>query len=371
MAGRHALPVEDRQTTGSTTGADRPRPSLSRSADTPAARSGRRAAIAAERGAAFVRAQDTATGGGATAVLEHEVAAERVATAERVGTPEHTAVVPERHVVVTSTDPEHRPAEASRRAETHRAEAHHAAARLVAVRRATAARALPATTPAVAPVARRDRRSVRAKRLSLVIAPVLAMTSCVAFGLPANAAPLSTAAIATSSVPASQHYTVARDVLLPEIEQDGTTIVSAPAPTEVVVSGGATVGNATTAIVAALGQGGKRAQIIQTALTYLGDPYVEGGATHQGIDCSGLTMMAYQSVGISLVHYVPTQDAAATTIPESEAQPGDLVVYDSEAHVGLYLGDGLVIQAPHPGEPVDIIPMFSAPHHFARILPAD
>ena len=47
--------------------------------------------------------------------------------------------------------------------------------------------------------------------------------------------------------------------------------------------------------------------------------------------------------GIPLVHYVPTQDAAATTIPESEAKPGDLVVYDNEDHVGIYLGQGLVL----------------------------
>jgi cell wall-associated NlpC family hydrolase len=81
-------------------------------------------------------------------------------------------------------------------------------------------------------------------------------------------------------------------------------------------------------------------------------------------------MVAYQAVGIQLAHYVPTQDAVATTIPASEALPGDLVVYDNEDHVGLYLGDDLVLQAPHPGEPVDIIPMFSAAHHFARVLPA-
>ncbi|WIB64577.1 MULTISPECIES: C40 family peptidase [unclassified Curtobacterium] len=312
MAGRHALPVEDRRTRRADTSAVRPRP---------------------------------------------------------------TATVAERVVVVASPLAEHRPAEASRRAEIRRAEAHHAAARLAAVRRVTAARALPvvATAPAVAaPVLRHERRAVSAKRLSLIVAPILAMTSCIAFGLPANADTLSSAAAAvTSSTPGAQQYTVSRDITLPVIEHDGTTIIAAPAPTEVVVSGGATVSGAQSAIVDALSAGGKRAQVIQTALTYLGDTYVEGGATHAGIDCSGLVMVSYASVGIPLVHYVPTQDAAATTIPESEAQPGDLVVYDSEAHIGLYLGNGLVIQAPHPGEPVDIIPMFSAPHHFARVLPAD
>lgn len=133
---------------------------------------------------------------------------------------------------------------------------------------------------------------------------------------------------------------------------------------------GASVPAVAAAIVAALNEGGPRSAIIQDALSYLGDPYLIDGTTHAGIDCSGLVMVAYEQVGIQLVHLVSAQDAVATTIPESEALPGDLVVYNDHEHIGLYLGDGLVIQAPHPGEPVDIIPVFSAPHHFARILPA-
>lgn len=230
-------------------------------------------------------------------------------------------------------------------------------------------RPLPAVTPVVdAAVAKHVRRSVSAKRVALVVAPVLALSTLTLAG-PANADTLGSASAATGSSTAGQSYHVARDIVVPVIDNGEITssVVSYPA---VVVNGGATAAQAQAALGSALSAGGKRAQLLQTALTYLGDPYVEGGASHSGIDCSGLVMVAYASVGISLAHYVPTQDAAATTIPESEAQPGDLVVYDSEAHVGLYLGDGLVLQAPHPGEPVDIIPMFSAAHHFARILPA-
>ncbi len=124
-----------------------------------------------------------------------------------------------------------------------------------------------------------------------------------------------------------------------------TTIVSYPT---IVTKYGVTTQQAEAAISKVLSAGGKRATIVSTALQYMGDPYVEGGASHSGIDCSGLTMVAYAAVGIPLVHYVPSQDAVATTIPQSEALPGDLVVFDDEDHVGIYLGDGIVLQAPHP-----------------------
>ncbi|MCJ1713627.1 C40 family peptidase [Curtobacterium sp. VKM Ac-2922] len=220
---------------------------------------------------------------------------------------------------------------------------------------------------------RHVRRAANAKRAALILAPALAFTSALTLSMPANAAtPQATTPSRTTTSEQLQTYTVAHDVEIPVTTTDGmsattTTVVSYPT---LVTRFGVTTAQAESAISAALSAGGDRATILQTALQYLGDPYVEGGASHAGIDCSGLTMVAYQSVGISLVHYVPTQDAAATTIPASEAKPGDMVVYDNEDHVGLYLGDGLVLQAPHPGEVVDIVPMYSAAHHFARLLPA-
>jgi cell wall-associated NlpC family hydrolase len=249
------------------------------------------------------------------------------------------------------------------------------ASRPRAVTRAPLPRPLVSRVDASRPDAGHVRRTMRAQRLALIVAPVIAMTSCITFAMPTNAATIAdssggTPSSSVSSTPAphrNQTFTVSKDVQVPVVDNGTTTVVSYPA---VVVSGGASEADAEAAISKVLSAGGQRAQIVQTALSYLGDTYVEGGASHAGIDCSGLVMVAYASVGIPLVHYVPTQDAAATTIPESEAQPGDLVVYDSEAHVGLFLGDGLVLQAPHPGEPVDIIPMFSAAHHFARVLPA-
>lgn len=135
--------------------------------------------------------------------------------------------------------------------------------------------------------------------------------------------------------------------------------------------GGAAGSQAASAIAAALQLGGPRQTILATALSYLGDPYVLDGSTHDGIDCSGLVMVAYAKVGIPLAHLVSKQDAAGTPIAASAARPGDLVVFDDEEHIGLYLGGGVLIQAPAPGRPVEITTVWAGvPHHFTRILPA-
>jgi cell wall-associated NlpC family hydrolase len=236
---------------------------------------------------------------------------------------------------------------------------------LASVSRNAALRAERAVDP------RHVRRAANAKRAALLLAPALAITSTLSLSIPANAATPDAAPVhATTTSEPLQTFTVAHDVEVPIISSDGMTTTSVVSYPTLVLRFGVTTAQAQAALSAALSPGGDRATVLQTALAYMGDPYVEGGASHAGIDCSGLTMVAYQAVGIQLAHYVPTQDAAATTVPASEAKPGDMVVYDNEDHVGLYLGDGLVLQAPHPGEVVDIVPMYSAAHHFARLLPA-
>jgi cell wall-associated NlpC family hydrolase len=117
---------------------------------------------------------------------------------------------------------------------------------------------------------------------------------------------------------------------------------------------------------------GQRLTVVQTALHYLGDPYVLGGADESGIDCSGLTLQAYASVGIPLVHLVSAQDAVGTPVSEADAQPGDLVVFDDHEHIAVYLGAGLLVHAPEEGRPVEIEPVAAwagIAHHFTRILP--
>jgi cell wall-associated NlpC family hydrolase len=90
------------------------------------------------------------------------------------------------------------------------------------------------------------------------------------------------------------------------------------------------------------------------AAHYLGVRYVWGGATPSGFDCSGLVMYVYAQLGVSLPHYTVAQWGATEAIPASALQPGDLVFFDGLSHVGIYIGGGQFIHAPHTGTVVQI-----------------
>jgi peptidoglycan DL-endopeptidase CwlO len=95
-------------------------------------------------------------------------------------------------------------------------------------------------------------------------------------------------------------------------------------------------------------------QAAQIALQYLGVPYVWGGASPSGFDCSGLVMYVYAQLGISLPHYTVAQWNATLPISQSEMAPGDLVFFDGLGHVGIYIGNGEFVDAPHTGAVVRI-----------------
>lgn len=90
------------------------------------------------------------------------------------------------------------------------------------------------------------------------------------------------------------------------------------------------------------------------AARYLGVPYVWGGASPAGFDCSGLVSYVYAQLGASLPHYTVAQWNATTPIPTADLQPGDLVFFDGLGHVGIYIGGGQFIHAPHTGTVVQI-----------------
>jgi len=101
-------------------------------------------------------------------------------------------------------------------------------------------------------------------------------------------------------------------------------------------------------------------QALQAALTREGDPYVWGAAGPSTFDCSGLVMWAYAQVGISLPHYTGAQWNMGEHISRSQLEPGDLVFFFSDiSHVGLYVGDGMMLDAPSTGQVVQIQPMLS------------
>ncbi|MDQ0813892.1 cell wall-associated NlpC family hydrolase [Streptomyces sp. B3I7] len=96
--------------------------------------------------------------------------------------------------------------------------------------------------------------------------------------------------------------------------------------------------------------GARAAAAVAAARSALGRPYVWGATGPNGFDCSGLTQWAYARAGVGLPRTSQEQRYAGRRVPLSEAQPGDLVVYRSDAsHVGMYVGAGRVIHAPYPG----------------------
>ncbi len=100
-------------------------------------------------------------------------------------------------------------------------------------------------------------------------------------------------------------------------------------------------------------------QAVAIAKRYLGIPYVWGGSTPTGgFDCSGLVMYVYRQLGITLDHYAAWQFLEGRRVSTADLQPGDLVFFepksDGPGHVGIYVGDGKMINAPHTGDVVRI-----------------
>ncbi len=93
-------------------------------------------------------------------------------------------------------------------------------------------------------------------------------------------------------------------------------------------------------------------EVVRLAMNELGDPYVYGAAGPDAFDCSGLTMYCYAQIGIGLAHGATAQQQASTPVPLNALQPGDLVFFGSASysyHVGIYVGGGTMIHAPHTG----------------------
>jgi len=123
-----------------------------------------------------------------------------------------------------------------------------------------------------------------------------------------------------------------------------------PAPTTTTAPVSSPTSGAPTPPANSLGE-----QAVQIAMGELGVPYVWGGASPSGFDCSGLTMWVYAQLGIHLDHYTGSQWLAGPHVAYSDLAPGDLVFFEPGiGHVGIYIGNNEFIHAPHTGTVVQI-----------------
>lgn len=158
---------------------------------------------------------------------------------------------------------------------------------------------------------------------------------------------------------------------------------TASAATASAVAGTATTTDDFTTLLASLGgtadgattaTGGATAQsFVAAAQKYVGVPYVWGGESldEGGLDCSGLVLRALADVGVTDVPRVAReqQRLGEPVASLAEALPGDLVVFGGGNHIGIYLGEGKMVDAPKPGAHVVVRDVYTTPTAIRRILP--
>lgn len=118
----------------------------------------------------------------------------------------------------------------------------------------------------------------------------------------------------------------------------------------------------TTRVPASVPASGRAAAAVQYAMAQVGDAYVYGAMGENAFDCSGLTMRAWAQAGVSLPHSSSAQFGSGPRIAVSDLQPGDLVFYYSPiSHVGIYIGNGMIVHAANPGTGVAVSGLHSMP----------
>ena len=107
---------------------------------------------------------------------------------------------------------------------------------------------------------------------------------------------------------------------------------------------------------------GRAAAAVNYAMAQVGDAYVYGAAGPDAYDCSGLTMASWAQAGVALPHSSSAQYGSGPPVPASALQPGDLVFYYSPiSHVGMYIGNGMIVHAANPSTGVQVAGLYSMP----------
>ena len=110
---------------------------------------------------------------------------------------------------------------------------------------------------------------------------------------------------------------------------------------------------------------GRAGAAISYAMAQIGKPYVSGAEGPSSFDCSGLTQSAWKAAGVRISRTTYTQINDGPRISKSQLQPGDLVFFAGNSHVGLYIGGGKVVHAPRPGKTVTTMNVSSMPFYAA------
>lgn len=152
-----------------------------------------------------------------------------------------------------------------------------------------------------------------------------------------------------------------------QAEQDrqrAASLAAAQAASQHSTSSGSTASTGTTKVTIP-SVSGRAATAVAFAQAQIGKPYIFGATGPGGYDCSGLTQAAWKAAGVSIPRTATAQMQGLPAVPGSSAQPGDLVFFYGNSsyvdHVGLYIGNGMVIHAPHPGSSVEIVAVSSMP----------
>ena len=141
-------------------------------------------------------------------------------------------------------------------------------------------------------------------------------------------------------------------------ERTGTATAPASAEASVEAAAPASIG----APVPSFAEG---SAVVEIAARYVGVPYLAGGASPEGFDCSGFTQYVFAQVGISLPRTSGAQRNVGTVVSRAEAQPGDLIW--SPGHVAIYAGNGQQIDAPRPGRNVEFRGIWQSNPVFIRL----
>jgi len=107
--------------------------------------------------------------------------------------------------------------------------------------------------------------------------------------------------------------------------------------------------------------------VVGYALSEIGTPYVWAGSAPGGFDCSGLVMWAYAQIGVSLPHSSYALMGDGISVPRDQLQPGDLVFFEGGGHVGMYIGGGEFVHAPHTGDVVKVSSLDSGSYFYGFI----